>query len=130
MGDLAESDLLVDSHMLLWLNQEPHRISARQMSALVDPQRTVYVSAASAWELGIKYSKGKLEFAGTVSGILLRFRLTELPVTIAHAEQAALLPMLHKDSFDRLLVAQAMLEGLTLVTVDPMMARCGAAVLV
>ncbi len=94
-----------------------------------DVRNTIYVSAASAWELGIKCAKGKLWMSTSVPSMLGRFGFIELPVTIAHADRAAGLPMLHRDPFDRLLAAQALMEGLTLVTVDPMMARYGASVL-
>ena len=96
---------------------------------MADLENVIYVSAASAWELGIKCSKGKLRMGTSVPLLLGRFGFMELPVTIVHAERAAMLPMLHKDPFDRLLVAQALMEGLTLVTVDPMMARYGVDVL-
>ncbi len=94
-----------------------------------DRSNTIYVSAATAWELGIKCAKGKLQMNSSVSVLLERFGFIELPVTIAHAERAAQLPRLHGDPFDRMLAAQALHEGLTLVTVDPMMAQYGAAVL-
>ena len=129
MGNVEEEHLLLDSHILFWLGMEPGRVSLKQQTALLDARRTVYVSAASAWELGIKRAKGKLKFAGTVASMLVRFEFRELPVTIEHAERAAGLPMLHGDPFDRMLVAQALVESLTMVTVDPMLARYGVPVL-
>ena len=130
MGNVESADLLVDSHILYWLDADPGRVSARLRAVLRDRKRNVFVSAASAWELGIKRAKGKLKFEGSVASMRSRYYFLERPITFAHSEKAAELPLLHGDPFDRLLVAQAMLEGLTLVTVDPMMARYGVAVLV
>ena len=81
-------------------------------------------------ELGIKRAKGKLSYEGSIEDRVGRFGFSELSISSLHAARAAELPALHGDLFDRMLVAQAMLEGLTLVTVDPMMARYGATVLV
>jgi PIN domain nuclease of toxin-antitoxin system len=76
------------------------------------------VSAATAWELGIKQSNGKLILLKPVSEQRMRFGFLELPITFAHAEFAATLPLLHRDPFDRMLVAQAIVEQMVLVTAD------------
>ena len=130
MGAVEAQALLLDSHALLRWDRDVHLLSAGQQSAISNRDHTIFVSAATAWELGIKCAKGKLQMTFSVSVLMDRFGFLELPVTIAHAERAALLPRLHGDPFDRMLVAQALHEGLTLVTVDPMMARYGATVLI
>jgi len=114
--------LLVDSHILLWLDTDPHLVSASQRQALVDIENEIYVSAATAWELGIKQKKGQLVLLKSVEELRLHFGFRELPITLAHAEQAAVLPLLHKDPFDRMLVAQAIVEGMVLVTADSRLA--------
>jgi PIN domain nuclease of toxin-antitoxin system len=80
----------------------------------------VFVSAASVWEMAIKQARGKLRYpAAEVDAALRRASLRELPVTVRHAEAAAMLPPLHRDPFDRMLIAQAQVEGLSLVSRDP-----------
>ena len=110
--------LLLDSHILLWWDHEIERLSVVQHEAIADRANEVFVSAAAAWELGIKRAKGKLEFSGSVKERLGRFGFSELSISVAHAEEVARLPLLHGDPFDRILVAQARVEGLTLVTAD------------
>lgn len=112
--------LLLDTHALLWVLSAPDRLPADLRETLEDPAHIVYVSAASVWEMAIKQARGKLRYpAKELSAALRRASLLELPVTIRHAEAAALLPPLHRDPFDRLLVVQAQLEGLGLVSRDP-----------
>jgi PIN domain nuclease of toxin-antitoxin system len=114
--------LLLDTHVLLWwLNEEPITTEAQQ--AIASPKNAVCVSAASAWEMGIKVGLGKLQVPERLSARLGSERFTPLPVTIDHGLRVGELPMLHRDPFDRLLVAQAQLEGLTIVTRDPRIAR-------
>ena len=110
--------LLLDTHVFLWWNQNDPRLRSSHADAIRLPQSQVYVSAASAWEIGIKRNIGKLTFAGSVLDAIQRHRFEELPISVRHAEQAGSLPAIHSDPFDRLLVAQALIEGLTLVTVD------------
>ncbi len=110
--------LLLDSHILLRLDHDPNLVPALQRDAIADRANDVYVSAATAWELGIKQRKGKLILSKTVSEQRARFGFIELPITFAHAERAAELPLLHGDPFDRMLVAQAMVEQMVLVTAD------------
>jgi PIN domain nuclease of toxin-antitoxin system len=111
-------ELLIDSHILLRLDSEPHLVPEYQRNALADLSNDVFVSAASAWELGIKQRKGKLNLARTVSEQCALLGFQELSVTFVHAEFAAKLPLLHNDPFDRMLVAQAIIEGMVLVTAD------------
>lgn len=88
------------------------------MIEAIDRADQVYYSAASAWELSIKQSLGKLRLSRPVSSFAEQSRFLELPVTTQYAEAAARLPMHHRDPFDRMLVAQAIMEGLVLVTAD------------
>jgi PIN domain nuclease of toxin-antitoxin system len=108
---------LLDTHILLWLDAEPERIP-RQILAQFDRVETAYFSAASVWELEIKRSVGRIRFDGRVTAFAERAGLAELPIAARHAEAAAALPLHHRDPFDRMLVAQAIAEGLTLVTAD------------
>ena len=110
--------LLVDSHILLWLDSDQHLVSASQRQALADLENEVYVSAATSWELGIKQKKGQLILLKSVEELRTLFGFRELAITMAHGELAASLPLHHKDPFDRMLVAQAILEGMVLVTAD------------
>jgi PIN domain nuclease of toxin-antitoxin system len=118
--------LLVDTHLLLWAAGHPERLSAAARRLLNDPKHTLAFSAVSLWEIAIKHSLGRGDFR--VEPRVLRRRLiesgyVELPVTSDHAVNIDALPALHKDPFDRLLLAQAHFEGFTLVTVDAQMAR-------
>ncbi|RFU20049.1 type II toxin-antitoxin system VapC family toxin [Geodermatophilus marinus] len=116
------SSLLLDTHALLWVLLEPRRIPAATLDSLRAPGTTVYVSAASAWELATKHRLGKLQgAAAVVDGYrehLARLRAEELPITGAHALTAGSLQWAHRDPFDRVIVAQAVLESLPVVTSD------------
>ena len=112
--------LLLDTHAFLWVLDAPQRIPAWIRSAIADAENEVFVSAASAWEIAIKQSLGRLPaFSDDPLEALHRSGLAELPVTVAHARATRSLPLLHRDPFDRLLVAQAQSEGLGLVSRDP-----------
>ena len=118
--------LLLDTHLLLWAAGQPERLSAPARQLLDDPRNELLFSAASLWEIAIKKTLGREDFR--VEPRLLRRGLldngyAELPVTSQHAVSIDALPPLHKDPFDRLLLAQAMSEGITLVTGDALLAR-------
>ena len=118
--------LLLDTQILLWAAGEPKRLSAAARKLLNDPRNELLFSAASLWEIAIKKTLGREDFR--VEPRLLRRGLidngyTELPVTSQHAVNIDSLPPLHKDPFDRLLLAQALSEGITLVTGDAQLAR-------
>jgi PIN domain nuclease of toxin-antitoxin system len=120
--------LLLDTQLLLWAAGEPRRLSARARKLLEDPRHELVFSAASLWEIAIKRSLGRDDFQ--VEPRLLRRGLLdngylELPVTSQHAVGIDALPALHKDPFDRLLLAQAIAEGITLLTADAGLARYG-----
>ncbi len=113
---------LLDTHTLLWYDREPERLHKTLLVQLQDPANTVYASAISIWELGIKYRIGKLpEAEGLInewSQTLQQVGFLDLAFTSLHAREAALLDWTHKDPFDRALAAQARVEHLTLVTGD------------
>ena len=114
--------LLLDTHALLWVLLQPERIPGDTLAAVRAPETTVYVSAASAWEIATKHRLGKLDgAAAVVSGYpehLGRLRAEELPITAHHALTAGSLQWSHRDPFDRVIVAQAVLESLPVVTSD------------
>ena len=110
--------LLLDSHVIVGWALYPGRLRAATRAAIVAPENEVIISAASVWELGLKISRQKLSLPNNYAATLLADGLHELPVSIAHAQRAMSLPPLHGDPFDRLLIAQALAEGLLLVTSD------------
>lgn len=121
--------LLLDSHVLLWWDSNLDRLSPAQNDAISNPHHAIFVSAVSGWELGIKRTSGKLSLKDSIEALAARSGFIELAITMRHGEYAASLPLLHKDSFDRMLVAQAFVEGLTLVTVDRRLAGYGVPIL-
>ncbi|WP_328799517.1 type II toxin-antitoxin system VapC family toxin [Sandaracinobacteroides hominis] len=118
--------LLLDTHLLLWTAGAPDRLSAQARERIGAPESILHFSAASLWEIAIKSSLGREDFAVDPS-ILRRALLdngyTELPITSAHAAGVTSLPPIHRDPFDRLLVAQAMIEGMLLLTADATVAE-------
>jgi PIN domain nuclease of toxin-antitoxin system len=122
-------NLLLDTHILLWWLSGSRRLQAPARKAIADSVR-VYVSAATAWEIAIKIALGKLEFRGDMAEQLAKNNLLSLAVTVRHAETAGALPMHHSDPFDRLLIAQAKIESLTLMTHDARLRDYGVPVLV
>jgi len=120
--------LLLDTHVLLWWLEGSVRLS-RQARQTIAGSEEVWVSAASAWELGIKSALGKLRTPDDLEFQVKASRFRELPVTLAHAVAAGKLPRHHNDPFDRMLVAQAALESLTLLTVDRQLQAYGIRVI-
>jgi PIN domain nuclease of toxin-antitoxin system len=123
--------LLLDTQLLLWAAGQPDRLSPRARKLLAAPDHELLFSAASFWEIAIKRTLGRDDFR--VEPRLLRRGLLdngylELPVTSQHAVSIDALPPLHRDPFDRLLLAQAITEGITLLTADAQLARYGAPV--
>lgn len=110
--------LLLDTHTLLWVFDGSGRLSRAAARVVADGRNQVFVSAATAWEIAIKSSLGKLRVRGDYERGLEEYRFRELPVTTKHALAVRDLPLHHRDPFDRLLVVQAKLEKLTMVTRD------------
>ena len=115
--------LLLDTHILLWWLANNRKLSARGREAIAAADQLVFVSAASGWEIAIKKAIGKLSAPDDLIGVLEENQFIELPVRLAHTAQVEILPAIHQDLFDRLLVAQAMQENLVLMTHDPQLAR-------
>ena len=113
---------LLDTHALLWARAAPERLSREALAVLRSTDNTLYVSMASLWECAIKCSIGKLVVpAGFYRIVSEDYEV--LGIDLAHVEACASLPMHHRDPFDRLLVVQAQLGGLTLITRDPNIAK-------
>lgn len=118
---------LLDTHVWLWMLTSPERIRGQAAAVVSDRTSTLLLSAASSWEISIKYSLGRLPLPQSpVTYVPPRMRATRvesLPVTHTHALRVSALPRHHADPFDRLLIAQAQIEGLTVLTVDPAFAQ-------
>ena len=113
--------LLLDTHVLLWVAGQPDRLPEQVRVLVEDPATEVLYSVASLWEIAIKSGLGRPDFAVDPRVLrrgLLENGYTELPVTGPHAVAVDLLPPVHRDPFDRMLVAQARIEGITLLTAD------------
>jgi len=121
-------NLLLDTHLLLWAAGEPQRLPAKARALLLDPANQLIFSSASLWEVSIKNGLERSDFnvdPRRLWRMLLVNGYRELSVTSEHAIAVNELPFLHKDPFDRILVAQARVEGLTLLTVDKAVAKYG-----
>jgi PIN domain nuclease of toxin-antitoxin system len=117
-------NVLLDTHTLLWLVSEPSRLADAALEVLSKPTTTVSVTAASAWEIGIKTRLGRLDgdtLLATWSEVLADMNTVELPIESADAILAARLPWEHRDPFDRVIVAQALRRNLTIATRDARM---------
>ena len=123
--------LLLDTRAFLWWPADDRRLSAACRAAVAEPANEIFVSAASVWEIAIKASIGKLELPqrAALVGIVTDAGFTALSVTAAHAAGVLGLPFHHADPFDRLLIAQATVESLTIATADPEFAAYGVSVL-
>ena len=117
--------LLLDTHAFLWCLADTAKLSAEARAAIADGRNEVFVSAVSGWEISVKRAKGKLIAPDNLAALVEDRGFAHLPLTFHHAEQAGMLPVYHKDPFDRFLIAQAQAEGLTLVTKDGHIARYG-----
>ncbi len=110
--------LLLDTHALIWWATEDGKLSREAHAAIADPRNWVAVSAVSIWEISIKAATGRLPLAQDLADDVARYGLQPLPITQEHAWAAGSLPLHHRDLFDRMLVAQARAEGLSIVTRD------------
>ena len=110
--------LLLDTHTFLWWVSDWREIAEPAREVIADPNNEVFVSAVSGWEIGIKKARGRLVAPDNLAAVVEEKRFEHLPLTFDHAERAATLPPRHRDPFDRMLIAQAQAEGLTLVTRD------------
>ena len=114
--------LLLDTHCLLWARAAPARLSREARRALTDPRHQLFVSVASVWEIVIKHALGRLELAHAPESLVPRLiaatQAVALPIEQSHALRLARLPLHHRDPFDRILIAQALVERLTILTAD------------
>lgn len=124
---------LVDTHVFLWAASDVPRISAPARAVIEDGSNEILLSVASIWEIALKFSKGKLELAEApgqfVPSRMAKHRFHAMPVLASHALQVADLPRLHEDPFDRLLIAQAQVEQLPIVTSDSQFSKYGVEVI-
>jgi len=120
--------LLLDTRVLLWWEESSSKLGSATRAA-IRASDTVYVSAASAWEAEIKRAAGKLTFLGDFDDMIKANDFVELAVNVRHATTLRALSMHHRDPFDRMLVAQALVEGCTLVTADRTLGDYGVPVL-
>lgn len=117
---------LLDTHLLIWAANEPEKLSSKAVALLTNPAHALLFSAASIWEIAIKNGLGRDDFK--VEARLLRRGLldndyAEMAITSAHTVFVESLPLIHKDPFDRILIAQATVEGVTLLTADSAVAK-------
>lgn len=109
---------LLDTHIFLWFDSHLEYLSQQQRQLIESPANQIYISAISGLEIGMKVKKGHLTVSAPLQELIERLNFIELPVSLKHAGEAALLPPHHRDPFDRILIAQARLEGMALVTND------------
>ncbi len=114
--------ILIDTHAFLWLLTGDGRLSEKAREVFLDTKHNIYLSAASLWEIAIKISLGELKlkkgWMETIQKEMKRNLLIWLPIEMAHCEQVTKLPFHHRDPFDRMLIAQAMVEGMHVLTDD------------
>jgi PIN domain nuclease of toxin-antitoxin system len=123
--------LLIDTHLLLWAAASPERLGEAATALMADPENALYFSVASLWEVAIKSSLGREDFQVDTARLrrgLVDNGYIELPIVAGHAIAVADLPHLHRDPFDRILIAQAKHEGLLLLTADARIAAYGGPV--
>jgi PIN domain nuclease of toxin-antitoxin system len=121
--------VLIDTHIFLWWDRQLRSLRPPLRAAIADEANEVFVSAASIWELAIKRAIGKLSFGRSIVDAASELGFEILPVTGSHAEHAGGLPHHHNDPFDRLIIAQAYLEGMVLGTQDRLIQPYGIATL-
>jgi len=114
-------DMLLDTHAVLWFFQDDKRLSKTAIDVIYNLENMIYVSIASIWEVAIKLSTGKLKFTGGIENFIEAIYRNEfelLDISQVHIRAITKLPFIHRDPFDRMLVAQAMVENMTIITVD------------
>lgn len=118
---------LLDTHAFLWWITDDPRLSARVHKIIGEGDNELFLSAASGWEIAIKAQLGRLQLSGDLVGFISQQlhlnAIQSLPIQMSHALHIHTLPSLHRDPFDRLLVAQSQLENLPILTADPQIAR-------
>jgi len=120
-------NLLLDTHTLLWWLSDDPKLSTGTRQAIADASSVVYVSAVTLWEIAIKSTLGKLELPDDFDDVLATQEFWELPLNWEHARRSRDLPWIHRDPFDRMLIAQAQVEALTLASTDSQVRKYGVA---
>ena len=123
---------LLDTHTFIWLDSDPSRLSSRVRAVCIDPANTLLLSVASVWEMQIKRQLGKLALSDPLSTVIARQRsngVNVLPISIPHVLGLEGLPFHHKDPFDRMLIAQANVDGIILLSADHIFASYTVSVL-
>lgn len=114
--------LLIDTHSLIWTMDDPRKLGGTATAHLQDPANDLLVSAATIWELAIKFGQGKLAlslpYRQWINRAIADLDLITLPITVEYAERQSMLPPHHRDPFDRLMVAQALVENIPIVSID------------
>lgn len=125
--------VLLDTHALLWWLSDDAKLVASARETIANPDNTIFVSAASAWEIATKFAKGKLPTADAIipnlTQIVAEEGFVHLPITIDHMVRSAFLPGEHRDPFDRILGAQSLLDDLRLLSIDDKMPELGVEVI-
>lgn len=124
---------LLDTHTFLWWNLDDPQLAATARAFIGDGQNEVLLSAASAWEIAIKYAKGRLTLPESperyVANRIAHYGFQALPIQVSHALRVAKLPLIHHDPFDRLLIAQSQMENLPILTSDPEIAKYNVSII-
>jgi len=123
-------DLLLDTHTLIWFFNADEQLSINARNLVANPTNNCFLSIASIWEMGIKISLNKLELRGNLAQVaqfMAENSIELLPITFGHVQQLATLPFHHRDPFDRIIIAQALIEQLVLVTKDAVFGQYKAA---
>jgi PIN domain nuclease of toxin-antitoxin system len=120
--------LLIDTHALLWWRDDSPRLSARARNEITNPNNDIWVSIVTLWEIVLKRSNGKLNFPDNLEQVLREEAFPLMSIGFRHLETLERLPFVHKDPFDRLLIAQAIAEGMPLLSNDRALLAYGAAV--
>jgi PIN domain nuclease of toxin-antitoxin system len=115
--------LLIDTHALIWWRADSPRLSLRARCEIADPKNEIYISVVTLWEIVLKRSSGKLNFPDDLEQVLREDSFGLMPIDYRHLAALERLPLLHKDPFDRMLIAQASAEGVPLITNDRTLAR-------
>lgn len=126
---IPDVDLLLDTHAFIWWDMENPRLDEGARAAIANAENRVFVSAASVWEISIKRTVGKLTFRDNILRAVMRNGFETMSIAPQHADAAGGLPLHHADPFDRMLVAQAIMEGFVLVTQDRQLLPYGVPVL-
>ncbi len=117
--------LLLDTHVLLWWLSADENLGEHATKLIADSRNEVFVSAATIWEIAIKKNKGLLEAPDDLDRIVEDEGFSKLPISLFHSEKAGDLPKIHRDPFDRMLVAQSQAEGLEIMTADAEIPKYG-----